>query len=213
MSMNQRLRTSPARTALLDFIQRVISMCAEEQMIRSDAWWIVALVQDKLTVWNLAIRQFPRDAMGWTRRLSIEFPKRSVSESRCAAAPNPASVGLFNLCPEAVGDRRGWSCECGALIRTERASQSRSDWSAAASAWPYRPRLRSRSGLAGLRTVAHAPSFFQDIATALAVRARLALGQSAANIRAEANSLPCSWFTTVLTSASHHYRISEVSVY
>ncbi len=74
-------------TAFFSAVARVVLSCAKKQMVRIYAGWIVAFVAGKKTIWNLAVVQFPRNAM---RFLHFSIPFETPIFLKPSCHPNPA---------------------------------------------------------------------------------------------------------------------------
>lgn len=84
-------------------IVHIIGVRAQEQMIRAHARRCVAGVANLYSWWNIAIRQFPGNAMG--KALAIDHPYFSIPLVVATASPQPASVSFVNLRPQPIFKR------------------------------------------------------------------------------------------------------------
>ena len=80
-------------------ISHVICVGAQEEMIRSDTGGIVTVVKNVETIWNRTEVKFPGKAMSFSHH-SI-YREFTVPVSSFCTSPEPASIGLLNLRPEA----------------------------------------------------------------------------------------------------------------
>lgn len=86
-------------TALAHFISGIMGMRAEEEMIRSDAGPIIAVVTNKQPVRNDAKVQLPGIAVGYdllpaNKKVSVSLPIRALV--------NPAMRRLFHVAPKSL---------------------------------------------------------------------------------------------------------------
>lgn len=88
-------------TDLLHPVHRVVFVGAEEEVVRSDASWIVATVADDQSVGNRSVRDAPRNAV--CPKLSVPEPDRTVAPVLMARGPVPATVRRFlDVAPKSV---------------------------------------------------------------------------------------------------------------
>ena len=95
-------------TALARSVRIVGLGIPEEEVFRSDAQSVIAVMADKQTVGNGAIVHFPRDARGRDdsvcsirRRTDAQL---SIASRATASRPEPAAFRLLHLFPEALGN-------------------------------------------------------------------------------------------------------------
>lgn len=84
--------------ALLDHIIYVVLLRSQKQMGRIYTARIIAMVQDKQTIWNRPIMQFPRKTMGRNRTTSNR--KAPIASRICSCCPIPASQTLLDMRPK-----------------------------------------------------------------------------------------------------------------
>jgi hypothetical protein len=90
-------------SSLCLLVAHIIQMCPKEQVIRTDAQRVIAMVQDVSAGWNAAVYQYPCDARCW-EGLSIEA-KSPVAICILRGCPDPAGLGLGDLVPEPLHTR------------------------------------------------------------------------------------------------------------
>lgn len=91
---------SSSIAALAHHVHRIVMMRAEKKMCRIAAHWIITMMADKKSVWNLAMRCFPCDAMcRLTHAPVVQMP---ITLSVQAGKPTPTFVrsGLFDALPQ-----------------------------------------------------------------------------------------------------------------
>ena|ERR1051326_43361 len=86
-------------------ITHVVEMRAQEKVVRSNACGSVASVTDLQAFRDCTVMQFPRVA-GCETYTGFRVRKSALSRGVSAADPQPASVGLLNLQPKPLFDRR-----------------------------------------------------------------------------------------------------------
>jgi len=93
--------------ALLAHVADVIGARAQKQMLRVDTRRVVAFVKNALATLNVAMREFPRDAMD--RLLAPLPPAVAVALARGStrAGPYPAVIGPHDFRPELFGRFHG----------------------------------------------------------------------------------------------------------
>lgn len=90
-------------STLRDHVVNIVRLRTEKQMIRPDAWRIVATVQHLRAFGDWAERQFPRDSM---RQFvsTRDKPELSIALTASRFAPQPACIGFLNMTPKAVAN-------------------------------------------------------------------------------------------------------------
>ena len=94
-------RLHSMRAALGSHIGHVVVRRAEPEVVGSDAWRVIAAVQDKEAVRDRAVRQYPSPAVG--ARLAASIPAALDDPIRLAvpvARPDPAVTRLVHAGPE-----------------------------------------------------------------------------------------------------------------
>lgn len=85
-------------TFLLQHIAHVFALCAEEQVIRSNAQRIVAMMANALTEGNRAVGQHPRQAVAYPH--APKKPLLTIAIGICGARPQPTGWGFLDSIPE-----------------------------------------------------------------------------------------------------------------
>lgn len=89
-------------STFINFVLRIIFVCAQKQMVRTDAFWIIALMTHTQSRRNRSIMKFPRVSM-CLHSLPVSSPiniKSPVSVAGNSAVKFPASISFYNLRPE-----------------------------------------------------------------------------------------------------------------
>lgn len=80
----------------------VICRCAEEEMVRSDTWRIIATVADEHPFGDWSIMERPRYAVCKDQRWMFSVPTdRTVARWQSIAGPLPTVTRPIHFCPEA----------------------------------------------------------------------------------------------------------------
>lgn len=90
-------------SALSGAVFHLVADCPNEQMVRIDAGWIVAFVENLKVAWRFAVRKSPRHAVSQKRseRLDAKYAV-SILHGRCF--PKPACLSFIYLFPESFID-------------------------------------------------------------------------------------------------------------
>ncbi len=108
----RRIPVAGQRAAFDRHVAHVVGIRPQEQMVGTDTGRVVAVMADQQAGWNRAVSQLPGVAMSRNRAM-IDLELTIVSAGRIsprAAAPDPATVGLFNEVPESpVSGTGDWS--------------------------------------------------------------------------------------------------------
>jgi hypothetical protein len=113
---------NPVGSPLCVSIPNVVQLSAEEKMIGADTRRIVTSMQNKQSIWNRSVGQFPRQSGGHsntsTSRCAARRAKSPVPISCVSGSPNPAPLPSHDLRPETldgvgvheapVAHRKGW---------------------------------------------------------------------------------------------------------
>jgi hypothetical protein len=94
-----------AGSSLQKHILHVVQLLSQEQMVRVDAWRIVATVKNVQTVRHRSLMQLPGDAMS-KPRLSFK-PKRPIPGFSPSGGPKPTRFCLANLAFKSRANRLG----------------------------------------------------------------------------------------------------------
>lgn len=79
---------------LYHLVAIIVGLAAQEQVIRADAWRVVAAVADTHSVWNRSVGEDPCETVGLYG--SVVHLEGSVAAASLPTDPNPASVALMN---------------------------------------------------------------------------------------------------------------------
>jgi hypothetical protein len=89
-----------ASATFLRHVRHIINMFSQKEMGRIHAWWVVAMMANKLSVRNWSVRDVPRESVSvdsiWMN------PKTSVSGFKAIFFPYPAICGLINGIPKST---------------------------------------------------------------------------------------------------------------
>jgi hypothetical protein len=82
----------------------VVERRAEEQVRRSDAWWVIALMADVKPLGDGSVCHAPRDTMSELRFTELVADLTISARARAAAFPHPAALALLliDLLPESL---------------------------------------------------------------------------------------------------------------
>lgn len=85
-----------ATTTFINHIIHIVSMCSEKQMIWINTRWIIAMMTNKHSMWNITFKYKPCSSMG--------FPSFSLKQKRSvtflavnSALPKPTCFSFFNV--------------------------------------------------------------------------------------------------------------------
>ncbi len=94
------------RSSLCNHVGHVISLCAQEQVIRPDTDRNVALVQDEQAIRDLPVMKHPRDAMGHDESRSASTrDEGAVARLSYGACPEPTPPSFLDGTPETIRQR------------------------------------------------------------------------------------------------------------
>lgn len=80
-------------------------------MVRADTAGIVATMQDTQLLWDSAIVQLVRNAMGKLNVIRfLVNAQHAIALVVSGGSPDPTRVGLSDLCPETISEGRGFAC-------------------------------------------------------------------------------------------------------
>jgi hypothetical protein len=79
----------------------IVAFGTEKQMIRTNARWIIATMENLHSIWNLAVAKKPRNAMRGHHSARIVHPEMPVTVGEFRGNPKPARFRFLNFCPEA----------------------------------------------------------------------------------------------------------------
>ncbi len=111
--------SSSCSTSFAFHVKRILSRCSKEEMIWSNASWVVATMKYPQFANNRAVRQFESNPLG-IGGLAID-PELSVPVNGTTSGPFPASFAAIHLRPESLVHRLNLSC-IRTLTRTIRAN-------------------------------------------------------------------------------------------
>ena len=85
---------------------RVVGRRAEKQMVRTNAWTVVAMVENPQASGDRAVGDLPRDAVS---RLGsgAAYAELAVAVGKEGTLPFPAAVASLDELPETLGERSG----------------------------------------------------------------------------------------------------------
>jgi hypothetical protein len=86
--------------SLVEHITRIIAGCAEKQMIRIAAWWIITGMTDEETLGDIAMNDHPSEAI--TVVSVVPILENAVAAYIAAGSPQPARAGFVNFRPKAI---------------------------------------------------------------------------------------------------------------
>jgi len=95
-----RVHRAVGEPSFPDRIIHIVHTCPEEQVIRSDARWVIAFVQHPQALWDRPIRQLPGDAGGLAKSALDADLHISATDGMASVLPTP--VRPINLGPEPV---------------------------------------------------------------------------------------------------------------
>jgi hypothetical protein len=97
-------------SALAEHVLSVVFGGSQEQVIRTHAGWVVAVVQDPQAIRDRAKVKLVRDAVCQEMR-PLRFTDSDLPVAPFAAnsSPDPTDTGLVYVCPEAFCERLGLS--------------------------------------------------------------------------------------------------------
>jgi hypothetical protein len=105
-------------TAFISHVIHIISLCSKKQVVWPDAFWRIAFMQKKKTVWNGAIHENPCCAMGKLAAIVSSVYDPIPITVQCAI-PKPAAIGFPNVFPKSLPEvvvkslRKCWVlCRC-----------------------------------------------------------------------------------------------------
>ena len=93
--------------ALSIHIVHIVTVCTEKEVIRINAWRIVAFVEDIHALWNFAIGQFPDNSMG-DAVLSADTYS-AIIKVTAGTLPDPARICEFDLPKNSIWDNHSKS--------------------------------------------------------------------------------------------------------
>ncbi len=96
--------TTFGHASALRRIRHVASLIAQTKMIRSNARWVVAVVEHIQAIWNGSVRQFPRNTMD-ERQFVGANADLSISVIVHGASPDPTRRPLPDLRPQSFRER------------------------------------------------------------------------------------------------------------
>lgn len=127
-----------ASTTLDMHVPHIILSRAQEQMIRSNAWRVIAVMQNPQASRNRSVRKLPREAMSGHPTLRRNG-KRAIAEPKAGTLPRPATRTALYLIPKALLYRLGGDNSARSRVSVHTAHCSKLDW--AASIWRYHQSL------------------------------------------------------------------------
>ena len=98
------IRVCPASTtSFLPHVGDIVHARTKEQVFRATAAWVITSVQNPLTCWDIAVREYPCHAVS-TDVLAL-IPEPSVTRGGYETSPRPACTRALHLLPKTIGDR------------------------------------------------------------------------------------------------------------
>lgn len=93
-------------STFLHHVRVVIRLCSEKQMVWSNAWWVVATMQNVQSIWYGPVMQLPRDTVCHQRfTVHSAFCDFSVAHLLFTpGSPYPATTRFIDSCPKALSE-------------------------------------------------------------------------------------------------------------
>jgi hypothetical protein len=96
----RKFSKSSSPTVLCHRVFAIVKFRAEKQMIRTDARWIIATMENLHSIRNLTVVEKPRNAMRGHHPARIAHPEMTVTIREFCSSPKPTRFRFLNFTPK-----------------------------------------------------------------------------------------------------------------